>query len=67
MKIVERQGDRIVMEVGRTDLARLSKLLGWIEDSRSGMDEGMILMDEDDIDPTVRRWIEFIQCAIADA
>jgi hypothetical protein len=60
VNIISDADDVVTFSATKSELARLSKLLDWIIDNKSVMDEANILVPENEIIPSVHKWIDFI-------
>ncbi len=64
MDVLSTSGNLVTLSASKKDLARLGKLLDWIIDNKSVMDEGAILIPKEEIIPTVQVWSDFIDTAL---
>ncbi len=67
MHVVNKTSEYVIISVTEQDLAGVSKILHWVEDSRNDMDEGRVLLEEDEIDTVINGWTSLIDQAFEQA
>ena len=60
MQVLKIDESKCTIEATSREMARLSKLLGWISNSRPEMDESRIMLEHDQIIEALQSWTSFL-------
>lgn len=60
MRVVSSDQDEVIIGASAKELAILYKFLDWISTERKYMDGASLLMEEDEIYPSLRIWLDFL-------
>ncbi len=52
--------EKVMISVTKSDLGELGMLLDWIIDNKKVMDKGTISLNEEEILPSVHKWLKIV-------